>query len=202
MKFINKMKNKKKIFFSFPDFKLESIINKEFGNIFNIIKNHLIINEIDYSIFGLNKDMKVFSDKKMIFIEAGINEKNLTGHNDIDSVNDDLSKNISNLSEKLTDFDTKKVYVKKDGHGIFFCFNNQIPSIQKENIAKQEIINSSLNNGLSHLTLLFTDEIDIDNAAAVLRYFIDLLKESGISPDYFRIGVVVDNTAASVEISV
>lgn len=141
--------------------------------------------------------------KKTFFIEAKINEQDKDIYEKAKTSFKKIltDKYFAYLREKLRKHDAYvQVEFEEKKGGIVIKVYNNTPLWEEEEKVIRESLQKASQTQESNLTLYYTENENHEGAGLGLMLIIHLLKEVGIDPRLFRIGVVDGKTMARIEI--
>ncbi len=141
--------------------------------------------------------------KKTFFIEAQINEKDKEIYEKAKQSFKKIltDKYFAYLREKLKKHNAyvQAEFEEKEGGIVIKVYNNH-PLWEEEEKTIRDALKKALSNQNPNLTLYYTESENHEGAGLGLMLIIHLLREVGIDPRLFRIGVVEGKTMARIEI--
>lgn len=141
--------------------------------------------------------------KKTFFIEAQINEKDKEIYEKAKQNFKKIltDKYFSYMREKLKKHNAYvQVEFEEKKGGIVIKVYNNTPLWEEEEKVIRQSLQEAISNEDTNLTLYYTENENHEGAGLGLMLIIHLLREVGIDPRLFRIGVVEGRTMARIEI--
>lgn len=205
---IKKEEDTTSIFFFTLDNNVEEVVRQEIESVFN---NNMKLNnnpEMKSILYACTKELMVNASKsnikKTFFIEAKINENdrevyNIAKKSVLKLMNEHC---LPYMREKLKKYNYEvEVKIENKDNGIVLTVRNPTPLLEDEEQKIREIFKLGMQNNTSDISLFYSDEDDCSEGAGIgLLLVINLLKEMGINPALFRMGVVKNDTIARIEI--
>lgn len=94
-----------------------------------------------------------------------------------------------------------EVSLEDRGKGVVLCVKNPIPLLKEEETQIRTILKQACESDDLDLAMIYQDNADCREGAGLgLLLIVQLLKEMGVNPALFRIGVVKNETLARIEI--
>lgn len=199
------------ISFFTPDDRVESTVKENLDRFFMKRTGQGVdLNEVRDVIYTCVKELIINASKanikKTFFIEAKIDENDLEMYR---SARKNFKKLLTDryfsyIREKLRKHNLDVGLEMEDqGDGIVIMVKNPHPLHLEEEKEIRKRLSSAMRDDAAELAVMFDMEngnLENEGAGLGLTLIIQLLRQTGIRPDYFRIGVQGDATMARIEI--
>jgi hypothetical protein len=204
---ITKTRTRTSISFFTLDSKVEDTVRGEIKKTFLSRPNHHQKEDFDDIIYTCVKELMVTASssniKKVFFIEAKIDENNkeiydLAKKNVRKLMNENLHAYMRTKLQKYNQ--NVEVQIEDRKNGVIIMVQNPAGLYDEEELMIRETFRKAMQNDEADLALMYDGAIDQGNHTFGLLMIINLLKDLGINPAYFRMGVVKNNTIARIEI--
>lgn len=205
---ITKTKSRTSISFFTLDSRVEDTVRHELSKTLKTIDNRNLTKDFDDIIYTCVKELMVTASssniRKTFFIEARIDENNR-------EVYDLAKKNVRKLMNehylnymrtKLQKYNRNvEVHIEERKNGVMIMVQNPTVLHDEEERVIRDTFRKAMISDDVNISLLY-DGTSADESYHTLGLvmIINLLKDVGINPAYFRMGVVKNNTIARIEI--
>lgn len=205
---IKKEDSKTSISFYTLDNRVEDIVRSEIDRVFNCRAQTSQTENMKGMVYTCVKELMVNASrsniKKTFFIEAKINESDREIYNQ-------AKKNVKKLMnehclpymrEKLKKHHQQvEVDIEHDLKGVVLTVKSSAALLKEEEKNIRQTFRTGMQDDFPDISLFYTeDENHNENAGIGLLLVIQLMKEMGINPALFRMGVVNNDTIARIEI--
>lgn len=204
---ITRTKSRTSISFFTLDSRVEDTVRTELSKSLKSASSYNQKEDFDDILYTCVKELMVTASssniKKTFFIEARIDENNK-------EVYDLAKKNVRKLMNehylnymrsKLQKYNCNvEVHIEERKNGIMIMVQNPTQLQDEEEKVIRETFRKAMVSDDVNVALLYDSSIDESSHTLGLVMIINLLKDLGINPAYFRMGVVKNNTIARIEI--
>lgn len=142
--------------------------------------------------------------KKTFFIEAKINPQDrelyeIAKRKVKKLMTDEYLPYVRNKLQKYNHH--VNVNIEDRGNGIVITVINPTPLLDEEENKIREMLQIAMSSDFADLALYYSDDSEnYEGASLGLILIVDLLRQVGIDPSLFRIGMIEENTVARIEI--
>ncbi len=190
------------------DNRVEDAVRSEIEETFNARAELRKNRDMQDTIYTCVKELMVNASssniRKTFFIEARIDEKNpelyqAARRNVRKLMNEHY---LSYMRSKLQKHDRNvEVQIERKKDGIVVVVQNPTPLHQTEELEIRETFRKAMRSDDSDIAFFYKGDAGENGSPALgLLMIINLLRDLGVNPAYFRMGVVKNNTVARIEI--